>query len=70
MKMNIKPGLFIKQVKSEAKKIVWPSRREATISMISVCMMVFVSSIVLFLMDRLIEFSVWRFIGLLEATFG
>lgn len=70
MIMRIKPLIFIEQVKSEAKKIVWPTRREATISVISVCLMVFFASVFLFTVDRVIEFAVWRCVGLLEAIFG
>jgi len=53
-KADKKTGLieFIKQVKSETKKVTWPSRKETTISTIMVFIMVTIAAIFLFLTDQ------------------
>lgn len=55
------PTQFFKEVKSEGKKITWPSRQETTVSMIAVFIMVTVSSIFLYFADQIISFLI-RFI--------
>lgn len=55
------PIEFIRQVKSEANKITWPSRQETMVSMIAVFFMVFFSSLFLYFADQIIAFSI-RFI--------
>lgn len=52
------PIEFFRQVKSEAKKITWPSRQETTISTIAVFIMVFIAAIFLFLSDQVIAWAV------------
>lgn len=58
-----KTGLiqFFKQVKIEGKKITWPSRKETTVSTISVFIMVFIAAAFLYFADQLIAVVV-RFI--------
>lgn len=46
------PVDFVKQVKSESKKVTWPSRKETTISTIMVFIMVTIAAIFLFLTDQ------------------
>lgn len=46
------PIEFIKQVKTEAKKVTWPTRQETTISTIMVFIMVTIVAIFLFLVDQ------------------
>lgn len=55
-----KTGLitFFKQVKSESKKISWPSRKETTASTISVFFMVTLAAIFLYFSDQLIAWVV------------
>jgi preprotein translocase subunit SecE len=47
MKIMAKTGPieFLKQVRSEAKKVTWPTRQETTVSTIAVFIMVFVASL-------------------------
>ena len=52
---------FVRQVRSEAKKVSWPSRKETTISTISVFVMVFIASVFLYFADQIIALIV-RFI--------
>lgn len=55
-KADKKPGPFefIRQVKSETKKVTWPSRKETTVSTIMVFIMVTLAAIFLFLTDQIV----------------
>lgn len=57
------PIQFIKQVKAEAKKVTWPSRKETTVSTIAVFLMVTIASIFLYFADQLIAFFVRLVMG-------
>lgn len=52
------PAEFFKQVRSEAKKITWPSRQETTASTIAVFVMVIIAAIFLYLSDQVIAWVV------------
>ncbi len=61
-----KTGLiqFLRQVRSETKKVTWPSRQETTVSTIFVFIMVFIASIFLYLSDQVIAYVVQIIMGL------
>jgi preprotein translocase subunit SecE len=52
------PMEFIQQVKAETKKVVWPSRKETTVSVIAVFIMVTLASLFLFFADQIIAFLI------------
>lgn len=52
------PVEFVNQVKSETKKVTWPSRKETTVSVIAVFIMVTLASLFLFFADQIIAFLV------------
>ena len=52
------PIAFFKQVRSEAKKVTWPTRQETTVGTIAVFIMVFISSVFLYFADQLMAFVV------------
>lgn len=52
------PVEFFRQVRSEAKKITWPTRKETTISTIFVFIMVFIAAVFLYFADQLIAFLI------------
>lgn len=52
------PLEFLKQVRSEARKVTWPTRKETTISTVAVFIMVFIASLFLFFADQLMAFIV------------
>ncbi len=54
---------FVRQVKAETKKVVWPTRQETTVSLIAVFIMVFVSSIFLYFADQLIAYVIRLIMG-------
>ena len=45
---------FFKQVRSEMRKITWPTRQETTVSTIAVFIMAVVASLFLYFADQLI----------------
>ncbi len=57
------PVEFIRQVKSETKKVTWPSRQETTVSMIAVFIMVLISSIFLYFADQIIAYLIRVIMG-------
>ena len=48
------PIAFTKQVKADAKKVTWPTRKETILSTIMVFIMVVMASIFLFLTDQVV----------------
>ncbi len=52
------PFEFFKQVRSEGKKITWPTRQETVASTIAVLVMVLIASIFLYLSDQIIAWGV------------
>jgi preprotein translocase subunit SecE len=54
MASKTNPFTFIQQVRTEASRITWPSRRETMISTAMVLVMVIVASIFFFASDQLI----------------
>jgi len=55
---KISPVTYFQQVKSEIRKITWPSRKETTISTIAVFLMVTFASLFLFAADQVLAFIV------------
>ena len=58
------PFAFLQQVRAEAAKIVWPSRRETGISTVMVVVMAFMAAIFFLLADQIISFGVTSLLGL------
>ena len=59
----ISPLEYIRQVRSEMKKITWPSRQETTVSTIAVFVMVLFASLFLYFADQIIAFLVRFIVG-------
>lgn len=58
------PIEFLKQVRSEAQKVSWPTRKETIQSTIAVFIMVVIASIFLFAADQILAFVVKIVLGL------
>ncbi len=58
------PIAYIKQVRSEGRKITWPSRQEVTVSVMAVFVMVFFSSLFLFFADQVIAWLIRQIMGI------
>ncbi|MCB1559430.1 MAG: preprotein translocase subunit SecE [Alphaproteobacteria bacterium] len=61
---KVAPIEFFKQVRSEAKKVSWPTRPETVSSTIAVFIMVAIASVFLFAADQLMAFVVRLVLGL------
>ena len=55
--------VFLGDVRSEAKKVTWPSRRELTFTTISVFAMSALAALFFFVVDQLIAFGVQLILG-------
>ena len=53
MASKTNPIAFLQQVRSEASKVTWPSRRETMISTVMVLVMVFFAALFFFAADQL-----------------
>jgi preprotein translocase subunit SecE len=54
----INPAQFIAQVRSEASKVVWPTRKEAGLTTMMVFVMALLAAIFFFFVDLLLRFGV------------
>ena len=57
------PFEFLQQVREEANKVTWPTRRETTITTIMVFVMVALASIFFFAADQIIRYLVTFLLG-------
>ncbi len=62
------PFQFLQQVRAEATKVVWPSRRETAVSTAMVIVMAFVAAIFFLTVDQLISYSVKFLLGVGGGT--
>lgn len=63
MASKTNPIAFLQQVRSETKKVTWPSRRETVISTIMVFVMVFLAAVFFFAADQLMGWLVGLVLG-------
>jgi preprotein translocase subunit SecE len=61
---RVGPAEFFGQVRDEARKVTWPSRRETTITTIMVFVMVVVTSLFFTVVDQALRFVVGLVLGL------
>lgn len=57
------PIEFFRQVRSEARKITWPTRQEVVVSTIGVFAMVFVAALFLYFADQILAWGVRVIMG-------
>ena len=62
-KPRINPGEFIRQVRQEAAKITWPSRRETLITTGMVVLMSVMAAAFFFIVDQMLSFGVRIILG-------
>ncbi len=58
------PGEFIRQVRQEASKVTWPSRKETMTTTAMVFVMVFMVALFFFAVDQVIQFGIKLIFGL------
>jgi len=61
-KMN--PAQFVREVRQEASKVTWPTRKETSVSTAMVFVFCFIAAIFFFLIDQLLQLGVQFLFGL------
>ena len=61
---NYNPTRFLKEVKQEGRKIVWPTRKETLITTAMVFVMVLIFSIFFLLVDNVISWIIRIILGI------
>ena len=57
------PLQFIRQVRTEARKVSWPTRQEVTVSTIGVFIMVVIAALFLYFSDQVLAWAVRLIMG-------
>ncbi|OKH86216.1 preprotein translocase subunit SecE [Thalassospira sp. TSL5-1] len=57
------PAQFVQQVRQEARKVTWPTRKETTVSTLMVFVMVAFASVFFFVVDQLLALGVKLIFG-------
>jgi preprotein translocase subunit SecE len=60
---KVSPFKFMQEVRAEAQKVTWPTRKETTVTTIMVFVMVAVTSIFFLLADQLMRVAVSFILG-------
>ncbi len=58
------PAQFVREVRQEISKVTWPTRKELTVTTISVLVMSALAALFFFLADQLIAWSIRIILGL------
>jgi preprotein translocase subunit SecE len=66
MECAVNPAKFAREVRQEAKRVVWPTRKETTVSTVMVLVLALVSCVFFVLADSVIGFTVRAILGMGE----
>ena len=61
---KISPFKFLQEVRAEAQKVTWPTRKETTVTTMMVFVMVFVASIFFLLADQVMRVGIGFLLGI------
>jgi preprotein translocase subunit SecE len=61
---KVSPFKFLQEVRAEAQKVTWPTRKETTVTTIMVFVMVFIASIFFLLADQAMRIAVSFLLGI------
>ncbi len=61
---SISPFKFLQEVRAEAQKVTWPTRKETTVTTMMVFLMVFLAAIFFFGADQLMRVAVTFLLGI------
>jgi len=61
---KISPFKFLQEVRAEAQKVTWPTRKETTVTTIMVFVMVCIASIFFLLADQVMRIAVSFLLGI------
>ena len=60
---KINPAQFIQEVRQEASKVTWPTRKETGVSTAMVFVMVILAALFFLLVDQILQFGVKLILG-------
>jgi preprotein translocase subunit SecE len=60
---KVSPFKFLQEVRAEAQKVTWPTRKETTVTTIMVFVMVFITSVFFLLADQVMRLAVSFILG-------
>ena len=60
---KVSPFKFMQEVRAEAQKVTWPTRKETTVTTIMVFVMVVIASVFFLLADQLMRVAVSFILG-------
>ncbi|WP_238258584.1 preprotein translocase subunit SecE, partial [Methylorubrum podarium] len=61
---RVGPAEFLGQVRDEARKVTWPTRKETTVTTMMVFIMVVVASLFFVAVDQVLRFGVGLILGI------
>jgi preprotein translocase subunit SecE len=61
---KISPFKFLQEVRTEAQKVTWPTRRETAVTTVMVFVMVFIAAIFFLVADQIMRFLVTLVLGI------
>jgi preprotein translocase subunit SecE len=61
---RVSPFKFMQEVRAEAQKVTWPTRRETLVTTAMVFVMVAVAAVFFFVADRIMLFAVTLVLGI------
>ncbi|HEX4042976.1 MAG TPA: preprotein translocase subunit SecE [Xanthobacteraceae bacterium] len=61
---KVSPFKFLQEVRAEAQKVTWPTRKETTVTTIMVFVMVVLASIFFLLADQVMRIAVSYLLGI------
>jgi len=61
---RVSPFKFMQEVRAEAQKVTWPTRRETLVTTAMVFIMVAVAAVFFFVADRIMLFAVTLVLGI------
>jgi preprotein translocase subunit SecE len=61
---KISPFKFLQEVRAEAQKVTWPTRKETTVTTIMVFVMVAIASVFFLLADQVMRLAVSFILGI------
>jgi preprotein translocase subunit SecE len=64
MMAKTNPGQFVREVRQEAKKVTWPTRKETGVTTAMVLGMTVLASLFLFLVDQILSVGIRAVLGL------
>ena len=62
--IKFRPIEYVQEIKNEVKKVVWPTKRETTVTSIMVLIFVFVAAIFFLIADQILSWFVGLILGI------